>query len=105
MQGSVKKRLLTTVDVAQRAEQSAAMNRRICCGVLSGFQNQTAPGFGPFFPESIEVSDDAKDLISKLLCSNPLDRPTATEALKHHWFNDEHDSDKGSTSDHSLSSV
>ena len=29
-----------------------------------------------------------KDLISKLLCVNPLKRLTAEEALKHPWFKD-----------------
>lgn len=35
--------------------------------VKKGFTPETKPGFGPWFPSSIEVSDSAKDLISKLL--------------------------------------
>ncbi|RIB08836.1 kinase-like domain-containing protein [Gigaspora rosea] len=33
-----------------------------------------------------EISDDAKDLIDKFLCFDPLKRITAKEALKHKWF-------------------
>jgi len=33
-----------------------------------------------------EVSDEAKDLIRKLLCVDPKARPTATEVLSHPWI-------------------
>ena len=59
-------------------------------------------GYQPFNPYKIEqciearymsmtgdgwdnISDDAKDLISKILKKNPTDRLTATEILSHHW--------------------
>jgi len=57
-------------------------------------------GYPPFEPENgiIElefpspewdmISDVAKDIIAKLLVSNPEIRPTAEEALRHPWFKD-----------------
>uniref|UniRef100_A0A6B2L5H9 Protein kinase domain-containing protein n=1 Tax=Arcella intermedia TaxID=1963864 RepID=A0A6B2L5H9_9EUKA len=57
-------------------------------------------GYPPFEPENgiIElefpspewdmISDVAKDIIAKLLVSNPDVRPTAEEALRHPWFKD-----------------
>jgi len=38
------------------------------------------------FPEKIPVSEEVKDLITKLLERDPKKRLTATEALKHPWF-------------------
>ncbi|CAG9323808.1 unnamed protein product [Blepharisma stoltei] len=38
------------------------------------------------FPENIPVSDEAKDLISSILVSNPADRPNLDEILKHDFF-------------------
>jgi calcium-dependent protein kinase len=32
------------------------------------------------------ISDDAKDLVGKMLECNPIDRITAKEALEHPWF-------------------
>jgi len=37
-------------------------------------------------PYWTDISDDAKDLINKLLTVEPKDRPTAEEALKHPWI-------------------
>uniref|UniRef100_A0A6B2L5M6 non-specific serine/threonine protein kinase n=1 Tax=Arcella intermedia TaxID=1963864 RepID=A0A6B2L5M6_9EUKA len=39
-------------------------------------------------PEWDQISDVAKDLITKLLSSNPESRPSAEEALVHPWFKD-----------------
>ncbi|CAG8483528.1 6589_t:CDS:2 [Racocetra fulgida] len=33
-----------------------------------------------------DISDDAKDLVDKLLCYDPLKRITVKEALQHNWF-------------------
>uniref|UniRef100_A0A6B2LDP1 Protein kinase domain-containing protein n=1 Tax=Arcella intermedia TaxID=1963864 RepID=A0A6B2LDP1_9EUKA len=40
-------------------------------------------------PEWDVISENAKDIISKLVAYNPEDRLTAAEALKHPWFSDE----------------
>lgn len=69
-----------------RAEQCAAVHRRICARVLRGFDPSTREGFGAFFPESIPVSDDAKDLISTLLRANPADRLSAEAVVSHPWL-------------------
>ncbi len=37
------------------------------------------------FPPSIPISDDAKDIIQKLLVVNPAKRLTAAQALAHPW--------------------
>ena len=39
------------------------------------------------YPQYQNLSFEAKDLITKLLKFNPVDRITAQEALKHPWFN------------------
>ncbi len=44
------------------------------------------------FPESVQISDSAKDLITKLLTKNPKQRlgtlGDAEEILKHEWYKD-----------------
>lgn len=45
-------------------------------------------------PEWSEVSNEAKDLVSKLLCYNPNDRISAFDALKHPWITKYADSDR-----------
>jgi calcium-dependent protein kinase len=37
-------------------------------------------------PEWADVSDEAKDLVSKLLTYNPLERISAMDALQHPWL-------------------
>ena len=41
------------------------------------------------YPQYQSLSENAKDLITKLLKFNPSERITASEALKHPWFNTE----------------
>jgi calcium-dependent protein kinase len=57
-------------------------------GIQNGFSPITKDGWGPWFPSSINVSENAKDLISKLLDSDPAVRLTAHEALEHPWFSE-----------------
>lgn len=40
------------------------------------------------FPDSSDVSDDAKDLILHMLCKNPDERYTINDVLRHKWFQD-----------------
>jgi calcium-dependent protein kinase len=54
--------------------------------IRRGFFNEVRPGFGPWFPAAQQISKEARDLISKLLESDPAVRLTATEALEHPWF-------------------
>lgn len=58
-----------------------------------GFTPETKKGFGPWFPKfskgkkkPFTVSDEAKDLIGKLLTKDVDKRLTATETLDHAWF-------------------
>jgi len=55
--------------------------------IQAGFQNDTKPGYGPWFPANIPCSADAKDLISRCLNSNHATRLTADEILEHKFMN------------------
>lgn len=50
------------------------------------FQRIRDAGYHFEHEEFQQVSEEAKDLISRLLVTNPLDRLTASEALQHPWF-------------------
>lgn len=54
--------------------------------IKKGFRPITQKGYGAFFPEDIPITDSAKDLISKLLCTDVAERYTAEEALNHPWL-------------------
>lgn len=43
-------------------------------------------GYGPWFPNNIQISQEARDLISRLLQNDSTQRLTATEALSHPWI-------------------
>jgi calcium-dependent protein kinase len=57
--------------------------------VKKGFTPETKPGYGPWFPNSIRVSESAKDLMAKLLKKDVAERLTADEALEHPWMKGE----------------
>lgn len=54
--------------------------------ILQGFDPITKKGYKAHFPAAIPCSDAAKDLITKLLCSDTAKRITAHEALEHPWL-------------------
>ena len=41
------------------------------------------------FPESVSISEDAKDIIRKILVTDPSKRPNIDEILAHKWINNE----------------
>jgi len=76
-----------------RAESECCMNganahvhRKICARVLRGFDAQTKDGYGAFFPSSVPVSSEAKEVVSALLSSDPLKRPSVDDILHFPWF-------------------
>jgi len=54
--------------------------------IKKGFKAKVMPGYGAHFPDSIPVSDAAKDLMSKLLTRDVARRYTAAESLNHPWM-------------------
>jgi calcium-dependent protein kinase len=57
--------------------------------IKAGFTPAVQTGKGPWFPQDIPVSREAKDLIAGLLDSNFSTRLTAAEALEHPWLRGE----------------
>lgn len=41
------------------------------------------------FPDTVNISDNAKDLVMKILNNDPSRRPTIDEILTHPWINNE----------------
>ena len=56
-------------------------------GILPFDNNKDKKQYNTLNPYYISLSDNAKDLIDKLLKYNPKERITAEDALKHPWFN------------------
>lgn len=56
--------------------------------ILAGFHPEVRNGYGAFFPAAIPVSAEAKDLIRRLLDTDPALRLSAAEALEHTWLRD-----------------
>jgi len=52
-----------------------------------GFDPSVKSGYGPWFPETIPVSAEAKHLLRGLLERYPVKRLSANEALQHPWLN------------------
>jgi len=72
----------------------AETDDKIFALITKGFSPETRAGYGAHFPASIPCSDSAKDLISKLLTTDPARRISASEALEHPWLTGSTASDK-----------
>ena len=71
-----------------KASTISQLHKLICEGTFSfEFQSGSHKKTSSKSSKSL-FSDNVKDLISKLLCVNPLKRLSAEEALKHPWFKD-----------------
>ncbi|ETO32128.1 Protein kinase domain containing protein [Reticulomyxa filosa] len=63
-----------------------ATSGRIFAKICKGFNPIQKEGLGPWFPANRVVSQDVRDLISKMLTKSVKDRITVREALDHPWF-------------------
>jgi len=54
--------------------------------IKKGFMPKVQKGYGAWFPKDISVSNEYKDLVSRLLRSSIASRMTAEEALAHPWI-------------------
>ena len=54
--------------------------------IKQGFSPVVKEGYGAWFPFDIPISEEARDLISKMLRLNVKDRITVKEALAHPWL-------------------
>lgn len=41
------------------------------------------------FPENVSISENARDIIARILNNDPSRRPTVDEILSHPWINNE----------------
>jgi len=57
--------------------------------IRAGFEAKTKEGYGAHFPSAIPCSNAAKDLMTKLLETDPAKRISASEALEHAWLTGE----------------
>eukprot|EP00808_Paulinella_micropora_P027774 g727.t1 len=51
-----------------------------------GFDPSVKKGAGPWFPKERSLSTEARDLISRMLAADPIDRLTIEEVLAHPWL-------------------
>jgi len=54
--------------------------------IEKGFNPKVKSGYGPWFPKKMPVSEEARDLMSKLMEMDTSKRFTAKEALQHPWI-------------------
>jgi len=66
---------------------------QIHAAIRKGFEPIVKPGYGPWFPANMPVSDAAKDLMSRMLVLDQAKRITADEILEHPWISGEKASD------------
>lgn len=57
--------------------------------VRKGFEPRERAGYGAFFPADMKRSESVRDLVSRLLTTDPAARLTAAEALQHPWLRGE----------------
>lgn len=57
--------------------------------IMEGFYPEVRYGYGAHFPAAIPVSQEAKDLLRRLLDTDPALRLSASEALEHAWLHHE----------------
>ncbi|ETO22496.1 hypothetical protein RFI_14703, partial [Reticulomyxa filosa] len=62
--------------------------------IRKGFVKEVRPGFGPWFPEDIPISENCMKLVSHMLEMDPAKRWTVKECLSSLWIRGEcHDTD------------
>ena len=54
--------------------------------IEKGFNPEVKRGYGPWFPKKMPVSEEARDLMAKLMEMDTSKRFTAKEALQHPWI-------------------
>lgn len=54
--------------------------------ITAGFTPEVKAGWGAWFPQQLNVSAAAQDLISRLLTKDPISRLSAEEVLDHPWI-------------------
>ena len=59
--------------------------------IKKGFTAEVRPGYGPWFPQDIKVSDEAMSIIGGMLKYSIADRLTVHECLEHPWLRGEAD--------------
>eukprot|EP00471_Norrisiella_sphaerica_P010411 CAMPEP_0184492574 /NCGR_PEP_ID=MMETSP0113_2-20130426/23700_1 /TAXON_ID=91329 /ORGANISM="Norrisiella sphaerica, Strain BC52" /LENGTH=597 /DNA_ID=CAMNT_0026877451 /DNA_START=292 /DNA_END=2082 /DNA_ORIENTATION=- len=69
-----------------KKKEGDAGHREIFRKIRIGFDPRVKDGYGPWFPASVPISQQAKDLIGSLLEIDTSKRLTAEEALHHPWF-------------------
>jgi len=58
--------------------------------IRQGFVAEVRPGYGPWFPQDIAVSQEAMDMIGGMLEYHIADRLTVHECLEHAWIRGTH---------------
>eukprot|EP00484_Ammonia_sp_Unknown_P016814 CAMPEP_0197040688 /NCGR_PEP_ID=MMETSP1384-20130603/17333_1 /TAXON_ID=29189 /ORGANISM="Ammonia sp." /LENGTH=559 /DNA_ID=CAMNT_0042471489 /DNA_START=61 /DNA_END=1740 /DNA_ORIENTATION=+ len=54
--------------------------------IQKGFDPKVKRGYGPWFPKKMPASEEARDLMARLIESDTSKRLTAKEALQHPWI-------------------
>mmetsp|Transcript_15151 Transcript_15151/g.21241 ORF Transcript_15151/g.21241 Transcript_15151/m.21241 type:complete len:388 (+) Transcript_15151:523-1686(+) len=67
-------------------KEGSASTREVFKKIQKGFDPKIRKGYGAWFPRGFNVSDEARDLIARLLTRDTKDRYTVDEMLAHPWF-------------------